>query len=121
MLSLGTAHRESLLGRGLSGSEIIRLGYKTTPAVRSAKIVTELLERGCDLKGVPGFYVDEETGQWKLDIRATGIMVPDRNCEGQIEAIQIRLDKDTHSKFNTLTSWTSIMGRRLRVVHILLV
>lgn len=70
MLSLGTAHREALLGRGLSGSEIIRLGYKTTPAVRSAKIVTELLERGCDLKGVPGFYVDEETGQWKLDIRA---------------------------------------------------
>ena len=67
MLSLGTAHREALLGRGLSGSEIIRLGYKTTPAVRSAKIVTELLERGCDLKGVPGFYVDEETGQWKLD------------------------------------------------------
>lgn len=110
MLSLGTAHRESLLGRGLSGSEIIRLGYKTTPAVRSAKIVTELLERGCDLKGVPGFYVDEETGQWKLDIRATGIMVPDRNCEGQIEAIQIRLDKDTHSKFNTLTSVDKYYG-----------
>lgn len=110
MLSLGTAHREALLGRGLSGSEIIRLGYKTTPAVRSAKIVTELLERGCDLKGVPGFYVDEETGQWKLDIRATGIMVPDRNCEGQIEAIQIRLDKDTHSKFNTLTSVDKYYG-----------
>ena len=110
MLALGTAHREFLLGRGLSGSEIIRLGYKTTPAVRSAKIVTELLERGCDLKGVPGFYVDEETGQWKLDIRATGIMVPDRNCEGQIEAIQIRLDKDTHSKFNTLTSVDKYYG-----------
>ena len=110
MLSLGTAHREALLGRGLSGSEIIRLGYKTTPAVRSAKIVTELLERGCDLKGVPGFYVDEETGQWKLDIRATGIMVPDRNCEGQIEAIQIRLDKDNHSKFNTLTSVDKYYG-----------
>ena len=104
LLSLGTAHRESLLGRGLSGDEIVRLGYRTTPAVRSPKIVAELLERGCDLRGVPGFFVDEDTGKWKLDIRATGIMIPDRNLEGQIEAIQIRLDHDKNSKFNTLTS-----------------
>ncbi len=104
LLSLGTAHRESLLGRGLSGDEIVRLGYRTTPAVRSPKIVAELLERGCDLRGVPGFFVDEDTGKWKLDIRATGIMIPDRNLEGQIEAIQIRLDHDRNSKFNTLTS-----------------
>lgn len=110
LLSLGTAHRESLLGRGLSGDEIVRLGYKTTPAVRAPKIVAELLERGCDLRGVPGFFIDEESGKWKLDIRATGIMIPDRNCMGQIEAIQIRLDHDKRSKFNTLTSVDKYYG-----------
>ncbi len=104
LLSLGSAHREALLKRGLSGESIARVGYKTTPAVRTAKIVTELIERGCELKGVPGFYCDSETGQWKLDIRGSGIMVPDRNIRGEIEAIQIRLDKVYKSKFLNLTS-----------------
>ena len=49
LLSLGAAHRESLLLRGLSSEDINRLGYKTTPAVRAPKIVTQLLERGCEL------------------------------------------------------------------------
>ena len=110
LLTLGSAHRESLLARGLSDAEIDRLGYRTTPAVRSTKIVAMLLERGCDLKGVPGFYCDEKTGQWKLDIRASGIMIPDRNVNGEIEAIQIRLDKVFKSKFNTLTSVDQYYG-----------
>lgn len=104
LLSLATSHRESLLKRGLSSEDINRLGYKTTPAVRAPKIVAELLNRGCELKGVPGFYCDSDTGQWKLDIRGSGIMLPDRNSCGEIEAIQIRLDKVKHSKFNNLTS-----------------
>lgn len=104
LLSLGGTHREALLKRGLSMEEIEHLGYRTTPAVRSSKIVAELLERGCDLKGVPGFYCDKETGRWKLDIRGSGIMLPDRNETGEIEAIQIRLDDTSKSKFNNLTS-----------------
>ena len=104
LLSLGAAHRESLLLRGLSSEDINRLGYKTTPAVRAPKIVTQLLERGCELQGVPGFYCDSDSGRWKLDIRGSGIMLPDRNSQGQIEAIQIRLDKVHKSKFNNLTS-----------------
>lgn len=110
MLSLGTAHREAMLNRGVSGEDIIKLGYKTTPAVRAPKIVTELLERGCELGGVPGFYIDEETGKWKIDIRGSGIMIPDRNSKGQIEAIQIRLDKAFKSKFNTFTSVDQYYG-----------
>lgn len=104
LLSLGASHRESLLLRGLSGEDIVRLGYRTTPAVRSSRIVTELLNRGCVLEGVPGFYRDETSGMWKLDIRASGIMIPDRSSSGEIEAIQIRLDKVYKSKFNNLTS-----------------
>lgn len=110
LLTLGSAHRESLLTRGLSKPEIERLGYRTTPAARLSKIVTMLLERGCELKGVPGFYCDEKTGQWKLDIRASGIMIPDRNENGKIEAIQMRLDKVYKSKFNTLTSVDQYYG-----------
>ena len=110
MLSLGANHRESLLLRGLSGDDIVRLGYKTTPAVRAPKIVTQLLERGCELQGVPGFYCDSDSGRWKLDIRGSGIMLPDRNSNGEIEAIQIRLDKVYKSKFNNLTSVDQYYG-----------
>lgn len=110
LLSLGAKHRADLIQRGLSGEDIARLGYRTTPAVRSARIVTELIDRGCDLRGVPGFYCDEGTGQWKLDIRASGIMMPDRNSRGEIEAIQIRLDKVYKSKFNNLTSTEKYYG-----------
>lgn len=96
--------------RGLSGDAIDQLGYRTTPAVRSGRIVAELLERGCELEGVPGFYRDHETGSWKLDIRASGIMIPDRNMIGEIEATQIRLDRPYKSKFNNLTSVDKYYG-----------
>ena len=100
MLSLGTAHREAMLNRGVSGEDIIKLGYKTTPAVRAPKIVTELLERGCELGGVPGFYIDEETGKWKMDIRGSGIMIPDRNSKGQIEAIVYEVTQKSKGVFS---------------------
>lgn len=110
LLSLGASHRESLLARGLSNDDINRLGYRTTPAVRGPKIVTELLERGCVLEGVPGFYRDLETNRWKIDIRGSGIMIPDRNSTGEIEAIQIRLDHVRKSKYNNLTSVDQYYG-----------
>mgnify|MGYP000000758750 CR=1 FL=1 len=58
--------------------------------------MTELLERGCELGGVPGFYIDEETGKWKMDIRGSGIMIPDRNSKGQIESFRVREHNDAH-------------------------
>ena len=73
--------------RGLTPDEMERLCYRTTPTTRLKRIVTELLERGCILEGVPGFYCQKDTGQWLLDIRGSGIMLPDRNLYGQIEAI----------------------------------
>lgn len=110
MLSLGSLHKESLLKRGMNCKQVEWAGYRTTPAVRSQKIVTALLECGCSLEGVPGFYIDKTTGRWELDIRGSGIMLPDRNIHGEIEAIQIRLDKTVHSKFNNLTSAGKYFG-----------
>ena len=72
--------------------------------------MTELLERGCVLDGVPGFYCQKDTGQWTLDIRGSGIMLPDRNLNGQIEAIQVRLDKVYNQKFYNLTSVDQYYG-----------
>lgn len=104
LLSLGDTHREALLKRGLSEEDIVLRGYRTTPAVRIPKIVTELIERGCELKGVPGFYCDEHTGRWMMDIRSSGIMIPDVNCDGEIEAIQIRVDQVSNGKYKLLSS-----------------
>ena len=110
LLSLSATHRESLLRRGLSGKDIDALGYRTTPAVRAKKIVTEQLERGCDLKGVSGFYCDKETGRWMMDVQGSGIMLPIRSCAGEIESIQVRLDKVYDSKFYTFTSVDKYCG-----------
>lgn len=109
-LQLTAMHRESLLGRGLNSAQIESAGYRTTPAVRAQKIASSLLNCGCRLEGVPGFYINKKTGQWELDIRGSGIMLPDRNIHGEIEAIQIRLDKKFKSKFNNLTSTGQYFG-----------
>ena len=89
-----------------------RLCYRTTPTTRLKRIVTELLERGCILDGVPGFYYQKDSGQWMLDIRGSGIMLPDRNLLGQIEAIQVRLDKVYNQKFYNLTSVDQYYGTK---------
>ena len=110
LLTLCPTHQAALKERGLNQDEIDWLGYRTTPSTRLRRIVTELLERGCVLDGVPGFYCQKDTGQWTLDIRGSGIMMPDRNLEGQIEAIQVRLDKVYNQKFYNLTSVDKYYG-----------
>ena len=102
-LRLCGAHRTALEKRGMSAEDIAWSGYRTTPAVRRERLAEELLESGCTLEGVPGFY-RLENGMWQLDIRGGGILLPDRNARGQIEAVQIRLDDTRRCKYNNLTS-----------------
>jgi len=110
LLTLCPTHQSALKERGLKSEEMERLCYRTTPTTRLKRIVTELLERGCILDGVPGFYCQKDSGQWVLDIRGSGIMLPDRNLLGQIEAIQVRLDKVYNQKFYNLTSVDQYYG-----------
>ena len=119
LLTLCPTHQASLKERGLTRDEIDWLGYRTTPTTRLRRIVTELLERGCVLDGVPGFYCQKDTGQWTLDIRGSGIMLPDRNLNGQIEAIQVRLDKVYNQKFYNLTSIDQYYGTTVQVLSTL--
>ena len=91
-LTLASDHRENLLGRGLTGEEIDRLEYRTTPVVGFHALEKTLMDEGYDLFGVPGFYRDQD-GRWTMAIYLRGIMIPCRDRLGRIQSIHIRLDK----------------------------
>lgn len=93
MLTLSTKHEEQLLSRGLTRDEIVKLGYKSITNNAITKIATTLLERGCILKNVPGFYTDKY-GNWHLNLPqyCSGILIPILSVEHKIKGFQIRLD-----------------------------
>lgn len=119
-LSLASDHTENLLGRGLKEDEIIQLGYKTTPVVGMTKIAKELVQEGCELSGVPGFY-QTESDTWKFTINRRGILIPVRDDKGRIQGMQIRRDNVKKRKFRWVSStelkngckaegWTHLAG-----------
>jgi len=102
LLSLSSIHKQNLLNRGLPTEQIESAEYKSTPAVGLKRITSHLIEKGCKVKGVPGFYLDDN-GDWTMDIRGNGIMIPVRDDLGNIQGIQIRTDKGD-KKYYWLTS-----------------
>ena len=95
LCSLAEKHKKDLIRRGLSEKNIAHFGFKSTPVTYEErhKIISELLHRGCTLKGVPGFYVNK-TGQWDINIynKIEGYFIPMCNLQNQCLGIQIRLD-----------------------------
>lgn len=95
MLSLIPAHRTHLREkRGLTDEQIDRLGYKSTPPPYLCHALTErLIKQGCEVHGVPGFYVNEN-GKWTVRFfkRTAGILIPYRGVDGTILGLQTRLD-----------------------------
>lgn len=119
-LTLASDHKENLLGRGLLEEEIRLLGYKTTPVVGMAEIAKRLIDEGCELFGVPGFY-RTESGVWKFTINQRGILIPVRDYQGRIQGIKIRRDNAKKRKFRWVSSteltdgckaegWTHLAG-----------
>lgn len=119
-LSLASDHKDNLLGRGLKEEEIAQLGYRTTPVVGMAKIAEELVQEGCELSGVPGFY-QTESDAWKFSISQRGILIPVRDGKGRIQGMQIRRDDVEKRKFRWVSSaemksgckaegWTHLAG-----------
>lgn len=110
-LSLASDHHDNLLGRGLSDSEIDRLGYRTTPLVGFHALSKGLIEDGCSLFGVPGFYRDADE-RWTMAMYRRGIMIPCRDRFGRIQSIHIRLDKKMKKggKFLTFSSTDKFDG-----------
>ena len=91
--ALSDKHKENLLSRGLSEEAIEKGGYKSFPQGSGIKIAQLLQEKGCNLEGVPGFYVPEGGSRFTLRETSSGILIPQRNSRGMIQGFQIRLDK----------------------------
>ncbi|MCL2620276.1 MAG: hypothetical protein FWD97_05005 [Defluviitaleaceae bacterium] len=56
MLSLSEPHRDNLLSRGLSSDDIVKHGYKSVPTFGQQGLCDKLMQAGCIIEGVPGFY-----------------------------------------------------------------
>lgn len=93
MLTLSDQHHKNLSDRGLSHPTILRNDYKTYPQEKHDEIAIYLLNHGCILEGVPGFFRKED-GTWTLKkIKGSGFLIPQRNGYGQIQSFQIRYDE----------------------------
>ncbi|MCI8727981.1 MAG: hypothetical protein HFG66_18150, partial [Hungatella sp.] len=96
LLKLSFSHKEDLRRRGLKEEEISRmeqLGYKSICAEDSVSIARRLMKSGCDLKGVPGFFINRN-GDWEIAFykKNSGYLCPVWSAKGCLMAFQIRLD-----------------------------
>lgn len=93
LLPLAATHRDDLLRRGLNEGEIERYLFRSTPAFGAQNLARKLLELGCTLEGVPGFY--RKDGAWTMACspKASGYFVPVLSLTGLIQGCQIRLDR----------------------------
>lgn len=123
MLTLSKQHREHLRTvRGLTEQQIDELGYKSTPPFYlGRKLAERLIEKGCTVEGVPGFY--KKDGHWtvKFYTKTAGILIPVRGIDGLIRGLQIRLDtpikdeNDDPDKMGTKYIWLSSVGKPMGV------
>lgn len=102
-LSLSQSHRDNLHARGLSDEAIERFGYKSCPIFGTALLARNLREAGYDLKGVPGFFKDDND-RWEFACRKRGILIPVRDANGLIQGLQIRLDDTSERKYRWISS-----------------
>jgi hypothetical protein len=105
-LTLSSYHRENLLSRGFSQTEIDQNSYRTLSYEGRESIIIRLQKSGLDFSGVPGFWRD--THGLHLAGRA-GILIPVKNIWGQILGLQIRCDHVKEGKYR----WLSSSGRPL--------
>lgn len=120
MLTLTKEHREHLrTKRGLTDEQIESLGYKSTPPFYMCRPLTKrLLEKGCTVKGVPGFYIGKD-GEWTVRFNSVtaGFLIPARGIDGRIQGCQIRLDvplkndDDDSDKDGAKYIWLSSAGK----------
>ena len=96
LLKLSFSHKADLRRRGLTEAEISRmeqLGYRSICAEDSVSIARRLIKSGCNLKGVPGFFVNRNH-DWEIAFyrKNSGYLCPVWSFDGLLTAFQIRLD-----------------------------
>lgn len=93
-LVLAENHKKQLIERGLDIDNVIKNGYRSTPAFGFSNIVASLLGNGCMLEGVPGFYTrPDNTYDINFYSALSGILIPIKSIEGKIQGFQIRVDR----------------------------
>ncbi|MDI6710477.1 MAG: DUF3854 domain-containing protein [Bacillota bacterium] len=96
--SLREEHREDLRRRGLSDTQIRYGCYASVPG-EPWRVALELLRRGYDLRGVPGFYLHRTFRSCYWTFRGSpGYFIPVRDYRGRIVALQVRADRPLNRK-----------------------
>ena len=103
MLSLAADHMRNLLERGLPERAIAESDYRTKPMVGGRILAKRLMESGCHIEGVPGFY-KENTGSWTFIEGKRGILIPVRDIQGRIQGLQVRRDDVSKRKYRWVSS-----------------
>ncbi len=124
-LDLSDEHRRSLKKRGLTDGYIDRMMFRSLPeasllpyAIEKVKQETGMNSSG--LAGVPGFFLGDN-GQWALNFRGSGILIPYVDFEGRITGLQTRYDDPPGgvikgNRYRWLTSKGRKGGTRASVV-----
>lgn len=100
LLNLKQSHYDELSGkRGLSDSVIRQNLYRSTPnnANFNKELTNCIIKNGLDVKGVPGFYTDEN-GDWTLIKMLDGFLIPARDENNHIQGFQIRVSENARIK-----------------------
>lgn len=110
-LYLSDKHRDDLLGRGLPFDEIEKGLYRTYPK-NMDKIINDLIKKGIDPEGVPGFYM--EHGKWKFVDYGPGFLIPSVNIKNKIWGLQLRKDtvRAGDTRYFTISSADKEKGTR---------
>ena len=114
MLCIYPHHERNLRERGLDEKHIKKLGYKSTPPPSKCLSLTKtLIDMGCTVAGVPGFYVNRD-GRWTVNFinYMSGMLVPVKGMDRLIRGAQIRLDVPTEegNKYVWFSSSTKYLG-----------
>ena len=90
-LVLAPDHQAMLERRGFTAAEITKLGYRSTPVLGLQAICDKLSLSGCQLRGVPGFFLNKENA-WTIKFVNRGILIPVRDLNHRVIGLQVRLD-----------------------------
>ena len=107
-LGISKRHIQDLKKRGLSDADISRLSYRTYDMSYKSdreRLAKKVLDKGCTVKQVPGFYNDPKTKNLTFCWRKTGILVPYKNRNGFIQGFQLRKNDELLEKYWDGKKW----------------
>ena len=91
---LSEKHRKELKTRGLTDTQIEKIGFFSFPKKdENFSICKDLIKEGFILEGIPGFYV--QNGEWRMNYTGQGYFCPvydTRNEDVFLTGFQIRMD-----------------------------